>query len=96
MWSKSSMRANVNTLQLLEAVVRGNFHAQMAFEAIVALLKHSGLPRTLSFDRDSRCEGSTSGCEAPSVLSRFLLCGRGRPAICPSQRREFNGGVKRF
>jgi hypothetical protein len=77
------MRANVNTLQLLEAVVRGNFHAQMAFESVVAFLQRSGLLRMLSFDRDSQWVGSVSARYFPSALWRFLQCVGISPNVVP-------------
>jgi hypothetical protein len=43
---------DAGTSILLQAQVRDDFHAETAFDAVVAFLRGSGLPRLFTFDRD--------------------------------------------
>ena len=81
---------------LLDAQVHADFHAQTAFEGVVAFLRRYGLPDRLTFDRDPRWVGSASARDFPSALSRFLLCVGVQPTICPPRHPELNGFVERY
>ena len=59
-----------------------------AFEAVVHFLRKYGLPSMLTFDRDPRWVGSSSGRDFPSALRRFLLCLGIEPNVCAPQRED--------
>jgi hypothetical protein len=55
----------------LHALVREDFTAETAFEAVVEFLQLYGLPAMLTFDRDPRWVGSASGRDFPSAFVRM-------------------------
>jgi hypothetical protein len=59
-----------------------------AFEAVVHFLRKDGLPAMLTFDRDPRWVGSSSGRDFPSAKLGFLLCVGIEPNGCPPQRED--------
>jgi transposase InsO family protein len=87
---------DAGTSILLEAQVRDDFHAQTAFDGVVAFLRRYGLPRMFTFDRDPRWVGSQSGRDFPSALRRFLLCLGIQPHVCPPQQPQKNAFVERY
>ncbi len=87
---------DAGTSILLNAQPHDDFHAETALEAVVAFLRQYGLPPTLTFDRDPRWVGSSSGRDFPSALRRFLLCLGIEPNICPPQRPDTNAFVERY
>jgi hypothetical protein len=48
------------------------FMCDPAFDAVVTFLRGSGLPATLTMDRDVRWVGSATQRDFPSALLRFL------------------------
>src|SRR5579859_139852 len=87
---------DAGTSILLNAQVHQDFHAETAFEAVVLFLRQYGLPPMLTFDRDPRWVGSSSGRDFPSALRRFLLCLGIEPNVCPPQRPDKNPYVERY
>lgn len=87
---------DAGTSVLLSAQVQQDFHAETAFEAVVPFLRTYGLPAMLTFDRDPRWVGSSSGRDFPSALRRFLLCLGIEPNVCPPQRPDRNCYVERY
>jgi hypothetical protein len=81
---------------LLQAQGRDDFHAETAFDAVVAFLRGSGLPRLFTFDRDPRWVGSQSGRDFPSALRRFLLCLGVEPNVCPPHQPQKQADVERY
>jgi hypothetical protein len=63
---------DAGTSILLNAQAHQDFHAETAFEVVVQFLRKYGLPAMLTFDRDPRWVGSSSGRDFPSALLRFL------------------------
>ncbi len=59
-----------------------------AFEAVVHFLRKYGLPAMLTFDRDPRWVGSSSGRDFPSAKLCFLLCLGIEPNVCAPQRED--------
>jgi hypothetical protein len=55
-----------------------------------------GLPAMLTFDRDPRWVGSSSGRDFPSALRRFLLCLGVEPNVCPPEPPDRNCYVERY
>ena len=70
--------------------MNADYHAETAFDAVVAFLRQYGRPKRLTFDRDPRWVGSASGRDFPSALVRFLLCVGVEPNICPPRRPDKN------
>ncbi len=87
---------DAGTSILLSAQPHDAFHAETALDAVVTFLRTSGLPPILTFDRDPRWVGSSSGRDFPSALRRFLLCLGIEPHICPPQRPDKNAFVERY
>jgi hypothetical protein len=87
---------DAGTSSLLSAQVNADYHAETAFDAVVAFLQQWGRPKTLTFDRDPRWVGSASGRDFPSALVRFLLCIGVEPNICPPRRPDKNPFVERY
>ncbi len=87
---------DAGTSILLHAQVHQDFHAETAFEGVVQFLREYGLPPMLTFDRDPRWVGSSSGRDFPSALRRFLLCLGIQPNICPPQRPDKNPYIERY
>jgi transposase InsO family protein len=87
---------DAGTSILLEAQVRDDFHAQTAFDTVVAFLRRYGLPRMFTFDRDPRWVGSQSGRDFPSALRRFLLCLGIDPNVCPPHQPQKQAYVERY
>jgi transposase InsO family protein len=87
---------DAGTSILLSAQTHQDFHAETAFEAVVHFLRKYGLPGMLTFDRDPRWVGSSSGRDFPSALRRFLLCLGIEPNVCPPQRPDLNAYVERY
>lgn len=86
--------AGTSTWLLAEA--RTDFHAETALEAVASFLTRYGLPRCITFDRDSRWVGSQSLRQFPSAFCRFLLCLGIHPNICPPRRPDKNAYVERL
>jgi hypothetical protein len=90
------MRVDAGTSTWLFAPAHHDFHAQTLLEVIVQFLQTYGLPRMLTFDRDPRFVGSSSGRDFPWALLRFLLCVGVEPNVCPPQRPDQNAYVERL
>jgi len=80
----------------LWAQAREDFHEQTAIEAVITFLRMYGRPRQITFDRDPRWVGSSSGRDFPSPLRRLLLCLGINPQVCPPQRPDKNAYVERY
>ena len=80
----------------LWAQAREDFHEQTAIEAVITFLRMYGCPRQITFDRDPRWVGSSSGRDFPSPLCRLLLCLLIKPQVCPPQRPDKNAYVERY
>jgi integrase-like protein len=72
------------------------FMLSTLLEVIVQFLQTYGLPRMLTFDRDPRFVGSSSGRDFPWALLRFLLCVGVEPNVCPPQRPDQHAYVERL
>lgn len=81
---------------MLSAQVREDFHAQTAMQAVIAFLQEYGCPSMMTFDRDTRWIGSSSGRDFPSALRRMLLCLGIIPNVCPPHHPEKNAYVERY
>ncbi len=81
---------DVGTSILLSAQVHADFHAETAFQAVVAFLRQYGLPGRLTFDRDVRWVGSAGQRDFPSALCQFLYAVGVQPNILPPQHPELN------
>jgi len=87
---------DAGTSILLSAQAHADFHAETALEAVVHFLRQHGLPAMLTFDRDPRWVGSSSGRDFPSALCRFLLCLGIVPNVIPPQQPQKNPYVERY
>jgi transposase InsO family protein len=87
---------DAGTSTLLIAQVSEDFHAQTAMQAVIAFLQEYGRPRMMTFDRDPRWVGSSSGRDFPSALRRMLLCLDIQPNVCPPHHPEKNPYVERY
>jgi integrase-like protein len=87
---------DAGTSSLLSAQVSADYHAQTAFDAVVAFLQQWGLPKKLTFDHDPRWVGGSSGRDFPSALVRFLLCLGVEPNLCPPRQPQKNPYVERY
>jgi hypothetical protein len=74
---------DAGTSILLSAQVRDDFHAETAFDAVMAFLQQYGRPAFLRLDRDPRWVGGQTMRDFPSALLRTLLCLGVEPLICP-------------
>jgi hypothetical protein len=87
---------DAGTSVLLSAQAREDFHAQTAMQAVINFLRAYGKPPMMTFDRDPRWVGSSSGRDFPSALRRLLLCMGIQPHICPPHRPDKNAFVERY
>jgi hypothetical protein len=87
---------DAGTSILLAAMVRSDFRAETAFDAVVSFLRRYGLPQIFTFDRDPRWVGSQSGRDFPSALCRFLLCLSIQLNICPPRQPQKQPYVERY
>lgn len=87
---------DAGTSILLDAQVSADFHAQTVLEAVLTFLQTYGCPHQMTFDRDPRFTGGTTGGDFPSPLIRFLLCLGIQPKVCPPHRPDKNAFVERF
>jgi transposase InsO family protein len=87
---------DAGTSTLLLAQPHQDYHAETALEAVVELFRRYGLPEILTFDRDPRWVGSSTGRDFPSAFCRFLLCLGVQPNICPPHRPDRNAYVERY
>lgn len=87
---------DAGTSLLLSAQASEDFHAQTAMQAVIAFLQEYGRPRMMTFDRDPRWVGSSSGRDFPSALRRMLLCLGIQPNVCPPHRPDKNPYVERY
>jgi transposase InsO family protein len=87
---------DAGTSVLLRAHAREDFHAQTAMQSVIDFLREYGRPPMMTFDRDPRWVGSSSGRDFPSALRRLLLCLGIRPHVCPPHRPDKNAFVERY
>jgi transposase InsO family protein len=87
---------DAGTSILLRFQVSEDVHAQTAMQAVIAFLQEYGRPRMITFDRDPRWVGSSSGRDFPSALRRLLLCLDIQPNVCPPHHPEKNPYVERY
>ena len=87
---------DAGTSSLLMADISKDFHAETAFDSVVAFLRQFGCPERFTFDRDPRWVGSASGRDFPSAFVRFLLCIGVEPNICPPHHPQDNCYVERY
>jgi transposase InsO family protein len=87
---------DAGTSTLLKAMASEDFHAQTAMQAVIAFLQEYGCPSIMTFDRDPRWVGSSSGRDFPSALRRMLLCLGIQPNVCPPHRPDKNPYVERY
>jgi len=87
---------DAGTSILLKAQVSADFHAQTVLEAVLNFLQAYGCPHQMTFDRDPRFTGGTTGGDFPSSLIRFLLCLGIQPHVCPPHRPDKNAFVERL
>jgi len=78
------MVVDAGTSTLLLAQPHQDYHAETALEAVVELFRRYGLPEILTFDRDPRWVGSSTGRDfSLSILSLFGCVWVYNPNICP-------------
>lgn len=87
---------DTGTSILLDAQVRGDFVADTALEAVAQLVQHHGLPKQVTFDRDTRFVGSAGQRDFPSAFVRFWLCLGVQVDVCPPRRPDRNAFVERY
>jgi len=87
---------DAGTSTLLLAQPHQDYHAETARDSVVELFRRYGLPEILTFDRDPRWVGSSTGRDFPSAFCRFLLCLGVQPNICPPHRPDRNAYVERY
>lgn len=87
---------DAGTSTLLSAQVSEDFHAQTAMQAVITFLEEYGCPSMMTFDRDPRWVGSSSGRDFPSALRRMLLCLGIQTNVCPPHRPDKNPYVERY
>ncbi len=81
---------------VLDAIVRADFTMETAvWAAAHSLLKH-GVPRQVTFDRDTRFVGSWSGQDFPTPFVRFWLTLGVKVNVCPPHRPDRNAYVERY
>jgi transposase InsO family protein len=87
---------DTGTSILLDATVRGDFVAETTLESVVHLVQQQGLPKQVTFDRDTRFVGSAGQRDFPSAFVRFWLCLGVAVDVCPPHRPDRNGFVERY
>lgn len=91
---------DTGTSILLDAQVRGNFVTETVLEAVAQLVQQQGLPRQVTFDRDTRCAqrapGSASARDFPSAFMCFWLCLGVQVEVCLPHHPQQNGFVERY
>ncbi|NWJ49096.1 MAG: hypothetical protein HXX08_24830 [Chloroflexi bacterium] len=56
---------DTGTSLLVAAAAREDFNVHTTLETVIEILKETGLPKGITFDRDPRFVGSYSGLEVP-------------------------------
>lgn len=87
---------DIGTSILVDAQVQSDFTAETTIEAMISTLRHTGLPKQITVDRDPRFVGSAQGSDFPAPLVRLLKCLSIRVNICPPRRPDKNGFVERY
>ena len=87
---------DAGTSIVLDAQAHSDFHAETAFQAVVAFLRRYGVPPMLTFDRDPRWVGSATTRDFPSALCQFLSCVGVQPNVLPPRHPELNAYVERY
>lgn len=71
------------------------YNAETALEAIARLFIHSGCPKRIRMDRDTRFVGAWTTDSYPSALLRFIRNLEVEPIICPPRRPDLKPFVER-
>jgi transposase InsO family protein len=87
---------DTGTSILLDAQVRRDFVSDTTLAAAVLLVQQHGVPKQVTFDRDTRFVGSASQRDFPSAFVRFWLCLGVQVDVCPPHRPDRHGFVERY
>jgi Integrase core domain len=87
---------DAGTSILVDGLVREDYNAETALQAVVEVLATYGLPQVMTFDRDPRWVGSSTSRDFPSPFTRFCHCLGIIPNVCPPRQPEKNPFVERY
>jgi Integrase core domain len=87
---------DVGTSLLVSAQVRADFTAETTLEALVATFRRTGVPTSITLDRDPRFVGAPLARDFPGPVLRLLHCLGVQVTICPPRRPDKNAFVERL
>lgn len=87
---------DTGTSILVDNQARTDFNAVTVIESLVETFRFQGLPKRLTFDRDSRFIGSWSADDFPSPMMRLLLNLGVEVTVCPPRQPWKNPYVERL
>jgi transposase InsO family protein len=87
---------DVGTSILVDCRVREDFTAETVLEVMADIVRQHGLPKMVTFDRDTRFIGSWSAQEFPSPFMRFWQTLGVQVNVCPPRRPDKNAFVERY
>jgi hypothetical protein len=87
---------DTGTSLLLAAQPAEDYRAETILPAVAQIVQEQGLPDQVTFDRDARFVGSSTGRDFPSPFVRFWLCLGVAVTICPPRRPDKNAFVERY
>lgn len=84
------------TSLLVNAQPRPDFTMATAIAAVAQTVQQVGLPKRVTFDRDTRFMGETHYADSPSPFVRFWLCLGVEVNVLPARRPDLNAFVERY
>jgi transposase InsO family protein len=84
------------TSVLLESLVRSDFTAATALQAVAHTFQEQGLPGSITLDRDTRWVGAPQGADFPAAVLRFCQSLGVAVLVCDPHHPQQNGFVERY
>ena len=84
------------TSVLLASLVRSDFTAATALQAVAHTFQEQGLPDSITLDRDPRWVGASQGADFPAAVIRFCQSLGVAVLVCDPHHPQQNGFVERY
>lgn len=93
---QSCNMVDMGTSIAVASVVRADFTAETALEAVADIFEQQGRPDAVTTDRDTKWVGSPQGSDFPSSFLRYCACLDVEVYVCDPRHPQQNGFVERF